>query len=94
MSAYVIGHITIKDEDKWAEYRQQVPSSLEPWGAEVVLRGSRAKVLAGEHNHTDTVVLRFPDKEAAQKWYDSPAYQALIPLREQAAEVILVSYDE
>jgi hypothetical protein len=24
MSAYVIGHMTVKDDDKWAEYRRQV----------------------------------------------------------------------
>lgn len=23
MTAYVIGHITVKDADKWAEYRSQ-----------------------------------------------------------------------
>ncbi len=94
MSAYLVGHIIVKDADKWAEYRRQVPSTLEPWGAEVVLRGSRAEVLAGEHHHTDTVVLRFPDRGAVRKWYDSSAYQALIPLREQAADVVLVSYDD
>ncbi|MCP4274829.1 MAG: DUF1330 domain-containing protein, partial [Gammaproteobacteria bacterium] len=27
-------------------------------------------------------------------WYYSSAYQALIPLREEAAEVVLVGFDE
>jgi len=26
-------------------------------------------------------------------WFSSPAYQALIPLREQAADVLLLSYE-
>jgi uncharacterized protein (DUF1330 family) len=38
-NAYVIGHITVKDAEKWNEYRSQVPATLEPWGAELVLRG-------------------------------------------------------
>ncbi len=94
MSAYVIGHITVKDADKWAEYRRQVPATLEPWGAQLVLRGQKKAVLAGEHHYTDTVVIQFPDQNAVNGWYDSEAYQALIPLRSQAAEVVLISYDE
>jgi uncharacterized protein (DUF1330 family) len=94
MSAYVIGHITVTDTDKWAEYRRQVPATLEPWGAELVFRGQRSAVLAGDHPHTDTVVIRFPDQDAVKGWYDSAAYQALITLRSQAAEIVLISYDE
>ncbi len=39
--AYVIGHLTVKDPDKWAEYRRRVPATLAPWGAELVFRGKR-----------------------------------------------------
>ncbi|WP_440994949.1 DUF1330 domain-containing protein [Arhodomonas sp. SL1] len=93
MAAYVIGHITVKSAEKWAEYRGRVPETLAPWGAELVLRGRRAAVLSGEHRHTDTVVIRFPDLDAVHGWYESPAYQALIALREQAAEVDLVAFE-
>lgn len=93
-AAYVIGHITVKDAEKWAEYRSQVPATLAPWGAELLLRGRLTAVLAGEHAHTDTVVIRFPDRQAAADWHSSPAYQALIPLRRQAADVDLLSYEE
>jgi len=93
MSAYVIGHITVKDDAKWAEYRRQVPGTLEPWGAELVFRGRRIAVLAGAHDHSDTVVIRFPDQDAVRGWYASAAYQALIPLRQEAAEIDMVSYD-
>lgn len=92
-NAYVIGHITVKDAEKWNQYRNQVPETLEPWGAELVLRGKLASILAGEHSHTDTVVIRFPDMKAINGWYASPAYQSLIPLREKAAEIILLAYE-
>jgi uncharacterized protein (DUF1330 family) len=58
-----------------------------------MLRGTRTVVLSGEHSHTDTVVIRFPDTESVVKWCDSPAYQALIPLRSQAAEMDLACYE-
>ncbi len=92
MSACVIGHITVKDAEKWAEYRAQVPATLAPWGAELLFRGQRAGILAGQHEHVDTVVIRFPDADTVDAWYDSPEYQALIPLRQQAADLDLIVF--
>jgi len=92
--AYAIGHITVKDPAKWAEYRSQVPGTLAPWGAELLLRGKLAKVFSGTYAHTDTVAIRFPDLAAAQGWHGSAAYQALIPLRQQAADVTLLLFEE
>lgn len=92
MTAYVIGNITVKDPAKWAEYRSLVPTTLVPWGAELVLRGKRAKVLSGQYRHTDTVVIRFPDANSVTGWHNSPAYQALVPLRKEAADVDLVYF--
>ena len=92
--AYVIGHITVKDAAKWAEYRARVPATLAPWQAELVFRGERLAVLGGEHRHSDTVVIRFPNAAAIDGWYNSAAYQALIPLRREAADLDLVSFAE
>ncbi len=90
--AYVVGHITIKDSEKWVEYRNQVPATLAPWGAELVFRGNLVTLLAGENPHNDIVVIRFPNITAVNKWYSSSAYQSLIPLRNIAADVVLLSY--
>lgn len=91
-NVYVIGHITVKDADKWASYRAQVPATLAPWQAELVFRGEKLAVLGGEHRHSDTVIIRFPNAEAANGWFSSAAYQALIPLRMAAAEIDLISF--
>jgi uncharacterized protein (DUF1330 family) len=91
--AYLVGHITVRRPDKWAEYARQVPDTLIPWGAELVFRGKQVAVLAGENPHSDIVVIRFPTVAAVNQWFSSPAYQALIPLREQAAEVVLLTYE-
>jgi len=92
MTAYVIGNITVKNPEKWAEYRSQVPDTLVPWGAKLVLRGTQATVLSGQYRHTDTVVIRFPDEASVLAWHNSAAYQALVPLRKEAADVDLVSF--
>ncbi len=91
--AYLIGHITVKDTAKWAEYCSRVPATVAPWGAELVFRGGRAQALAGEHAYTDTVVIRFPDRASLVSWHASAAYQAIVPLRMQAADVVIIGYD-
>ena len=93
-SAYVIGHVTVKNPQRWAEYRSSVPATLLEWGGELVLRAERRAVWDGTHRHTDTVVLRFASLEAATRWHESPAYQALIPLRHKAADVDLIVFEE
>lgn len=93
MEAYLIGHITVKEPVEWEKYVQGVGKSLQPYMAEIIFRGRRAAVLAGEHNHENVVVIRFPDQKTLQAWYHSAEYQALIPIRDRAADVVIASYD-
>ena len=92
--AYVIGHVSVIDHDKWAQYRASVPKTLIPWGGTLVLRGKFKKLLAGQHQHTDTVVIAFNNISDLNSWFESSAYQALIPLRESAAKIDLLSFEE
>jgi uncharacterized protein (DUF1330 family) len=91
--SYLVGHITVKDAEKWALYRSQVPATLAPWNAEISFRGKLAAIFSGEHSYQDIVVIHFPNQESVNSWHNSPAYQALIPLREQAADMLLLSYE-
>lgn len=91
--ACLVGNITVKDPQKWADYTRQVPGTLAPWGAELVFRGKQVAAFAGGSPHADIVVIRFPDVAAVHGWFSSAAYQALIPLRQQAAEVVLLCYE-
>ncbi len=93
MTAYVIGRIAVRDARKWEDYRSRVPATLAPWQAELVFRGKPIAAFSGAIDHGDVVVIRFADPAAARGWFESPAYQALIPLREEAAEVTLVAYE-
>ena len=92
--AYVVGQITVKHPELWAEYRRKVPETLAPWGAELVFRGQQVAALSGENAHGDIVVIRFPSVAAVNGWFSSAAYQSLIPLRQQAADMVLLSYEE
>ena len=93
MAAYLIGHITIKDHTSWQIYVEGVRSSLLPYEAEIIFRGRLFRVLAGKHQYENTVVIRFPDQDTLQNWYQSKEYQELIPIRDKAADVAIISYD-
>jgi uncharacterized protein (DUF1330 family) len=92
-NAYIVGHITVKNPELWAEYRSKVPQTLAAWGGELVFRGKLLTVLAGDNPHRDIVVIRFPTVTALNGWFSSAAYQSLVPLRQQAADVDLLSYE-
>jgi uncharacterized protein (DUF1330 family) len=92
LNAYVIGNITIKDENKWSQYRSKVAETLRPWGGELVFRGVVSEVLVGEIGHTDNVVIGFPDMESLDGWFNSEKYQSLVTIRNKAAQMDLVSY--
>jgi uncharacterized protein (DUF1330 family) len=89
---FVVGQMTVKQPEKWAQYRSQVLATLLPFGGELVFRGEQALSFSGVNPHPDIVVIRFPSLEDAQGWHGSEAYQKLIPLRQEAADVVLTSY--
>jgi uncharacterized protein (DUF1330 family) len=93
MPAYLIGQITVKDPAQWQLYVAGVRESLVPFQAEIVFRGERNSVLAGQHPYQQAVVIRFTDQAELQSWFHSASYQALIPLRDRAADVVIISYD-
>jgi uncharacterized protein (DUF1330 family) len=90
--AYVVGQMTVKHPEKWAQYRSQVLATLLPFGGELVFRGEQVQSFSGVNPHPDIVVIRFPSLNDAQGWHASAAYQALIPLRQEAADVVLTTY--
>ena len=90
--AYVVGQMTVKHPEKWAQYRSQVLATLLPFGGELVFRGEQVQSFSGVNPHPDIVVIRFPSLNHAQGWHASAAYQSLIPLRQEAADVVLTTY--
>lgn len=93
VAAYAIGHITIKNSDKWVEYCKQVPATLSPWNAELLFRAKKLTTFSGEHSYDHVVVICFPDSASMEGWFKSGDYQRLIPLRDQAADVVLIAYE-
>ena len=94
MAAYLVGHITVKDNGLWQEYVAGVKESLAPFEARIVFRGQLFQVLAGQHEHGLVVVIQFLDQATLENWYGSEKYQSLIPLRDKAADVVITAYKD
>ncbi len=92
MAAFLIGHVTVKNDTLWQEYVAGVQESLLPYESKIVFRGKLISVLAGTHLHDQVVVIEFHDSAVLENWYHSEKYQSLIPTRDRAADVSITSY--
>ncbi len=92
MATYLVGQIKVKNNDLWAEYVSGVSASLAPFDASIVFRGELLEVLAGEQDKDLVVVIEFSDPSHLSEWFNSEKYQALIPLRDEAADVVITTY--
>jgi uncharacterized protein (DUF1330 family) len=86
MAAYVIGDVKVKNPDIYAEYRKQVPATVQKYGGRFVVRGGAHERVEGTWDAQRIVVLEFPDLAAAKAWYHSEEYAPLIKLRQTASE--------
>ena len=64
-----------------------------PWNAELVFRGTQADTHTIGSPHPHIVVIRFPSLACAEGWHQPEAYQALEPLRLEAADVVGTIYE-
>ncbi|WP_281545052.1 DUF1330 domain-containing protein [Grimontia sp. SpTr1] len=95
MSVLNFSYATIKDAEKFGEYVLAAKVLLDQAGVEVVVRGNCVGTFRGDkaEEHV-TAVFRYRDIEAVERFYASPAYLELVPLRDESCEMTIVLYDE
>ncbi|HEY5439529.1 MAG TPA: DUF1330 domain-containing protein [Acidimicrobiales bacterium] len=87
MSAYVIAEFTVKDPDVYREkYASIAGKTAKEYGAEA-LANNNWEILDGDSMLSSGAIMRFPDREMALRWYNSPEYQQLIEVRGVAMDV-------
>jgi uncharacterized protein (DUF1330 family) len=90
MSAYMMADITVTDADQMAKYREWSTKAAAEFGATFIVRGGAIEVLEGDWTPSRIVILQFPDRETARKWYASETYQHAITLRKNAGVMRMV----
>ncbi|MDJ0626443.1 MAG: DUF1330 domain-containing protein [Candidatus Caenarcaniphilales bacterium] len=93
MNAFITINVVIKNPEKFVDYMQKASATLAPYGAKPVAKGKFAGSVSGSSSeHQMAATVTFPDMESIDAWYNSDEYQALIPLRDEAADIIITKY--
>ncbi|PIT76573.1 hypothetical protein B9Z42_06140 [Limnohabitans sp. B9-3] len=93
VKAYLIGQISVTNPEGYGLYASKVPQTIADAGGRYVVRGGHATQVEGQSLGDRNVVIEFPSRDAAQAWYDGPAYQAILPHRLQNSTGALVLVD-
>ncbi|MFE2009176.1 DUF1330 domain-containing protein [Streptomyces sp. NPDC059491] len=94
MTAYAIGNLHPKPvlDEEVLTYMERIQDTLDPFGGRFLVHGAPAREVREGSWPGAVVVIAFPAYDDARAWYDSDAYQALIPLRTRhmPGDVLLV----
>ncbi|MEU6931633.1 DUF1330 domain-containing protein [Streptomyces sp. NPDC046385] len=94
MTAYAIGNLHPKPrlDEEVLVYMERIQDTLDPFGGHFLVHGDRAREVREGTWPGALVIIAFPTYEDARGWYDSAAYQALIPLRARhmTGDVLLI----
>lgn len=81
MPAYGFAHLRVRTPHAdILEYLERIQDTLDPFHGRFVIHGPPAEVVEGSWPGS-MVLLEFPDLDTARRWYHSPAYQEILPLR-------------
>lgn len=93
-AAFFVATVKVKDPALFADYAQKAGATFKQFGGEPVLRGRYNSSMAGEADaHQAVGIVKFENMDRLKAWYDSPAYQAIIPLRNAASDMIIAAYE-
>ncbi|MFE7750998.1 DUF1330 domain-containing protein [Streptomyces sp. NPDC057428] len=86
MPAYAIAHLAEADpHPEIIEYIERIAGTFEPYGGRFLVHATPHEVKEGSWpGHV--VLIGFPGISEARAWWDSPAYQAIAPLRSRHIE--------
>src|SRR5215472_17566355 len=81
MAAYFVAEIELTNPAAYEPYRAAVPATIAQYGGRYLSRGGGAELMDGGPAPKRVVILEFADTAAAKRWYHSPEYQKILPIR-------------
>jgi uncharacterized protein (DUF1330 family) len=79
--SYAVAYLRDVDfGDEVIRYMREIDDTLTPFGGEFIVHGGAIEAKEGQWGGS-LVIIRFPSGEAASRWYESPAYRRILPLR-------------
>ena len=87
---FLIADIRVINEEKYAEYRDQMMLAIAAFGGRLIARGQEPKVIEGGWSPARMLVAEFPDAGAAQRFRASDQYRSAAELAHNCAMVDMV----
>ena len=84
-AGYVIAEVDVTDPATFKQYSDKAPGTMAPFNGRYVIRGGKTLSLEGDAPKR-FVVIAFESMEKAKAWEDSPAYEAIKPIRHSSAK--------
>jgi uncharacterized protein (DUF1330 family) len=82
---YMAEVFEVSNPDQFKTYAAGVPATIEKYGGHYLVRGGKTESLEGEPPNR-IVVIAFKSTADAKKWYTSPEYSAIRPVRQGSAK--------
>ena len=85
LPGYVIAEVDVTDPATFQKYAEKVPGTIAAFNGHYLVRGGKMLSIEGEAPKR-FVVIQFDSVEKAKAWEDSPAYDAIKPIRHSSAK--------
>ena len=91
MATYLIVDTLLDKPELYEEYKLKAKPLVERFGGEYLARGGALSPKETDlWSPTRLVLVRFSDADAANRFYDSPEYQAILPISRGSARRTMV----
>ena len=78
MPVYLVNNMTIHDRGEYDVYLRAFMAVFRNFDGQVLVAHEAPSPLEGTWPYDRTILLSFPTREAALRWYVSPEYQAIV----------------
>src|SRR5882672_8033791 len=85
LPGYVVAEVDVTDPATFQKYAEKTPGTIAPFNGRYIIRGGKTLSLEGDAPKR-FVVIAFDSVEKAKAWEDSPAYEAIKPIRHSSAK--------
>ena len=85
LPGYVVAEVDVTNPESFKEYAEKTPGTVAAFNGHYIIRGGKSVSVEGEPPKR-FVVIQFESVEKAKAWEDSPAYDAIKPIRHSSAK--------
>ncbi len=93
MAALAVALVKLKDAEKMQEYGGLAAPTFAEYGGKLVARGKVQGILTGQSDLNIVAVMEFASLDKIDQWYNSPAYQKAIAVREEACDMTILKIE-